>query len=151
MMRYEYEREDGERIVRSFPMGEAPASLVDEDGVRARRVYTAPLISVREDNSSANDEGKRLEEVREYARGLGIETLKPLRGQDAARQLQDLRGNRSAFAEKMMKAREESQRKAAQKMRQKAEAARRQNTVERYLKGKERKARAEYTGRGGSI
>ena len=150
-MRYEYEREDGERIVRSFPMGEAPSSFIEDDGVAARRVYTAPLVTIRGDDTAAQDESKRLEEVRGYAREIGIETLSPMKGQNAERQLRDLRGNRNAFAEKMAKAREESQRNAAAKMRQKAEAARSQSTIENYLKRQERKARADYTKRSGSI
>ena len=150
-MIYEFERADGVRIVRGFPMGKCPAVLVDEDGTEARRVYTAPLISIRGDDSAARDEAKRTEEAQQYARTLGVDALKPLRGQSGARMLRDLKENRSAFAEQMAAANEKTHREAIEKQRRQGEALHRLNTPENYLKGQERKAKAAYKSRAGSI
>lgn len=42
---YGFEREDGKRIEKFFPIGECPDEIVCEDGVKAKRILSSPSIS----------------------------------------------------------------------------------------------------------
>ena len=42
---YGFEREDGKRIEKFFPMGECPNEIICEDGVKAKRVFSTPNFS----------------------------------------------------------------------------------------------------------
>lgn len=53
---YEYIRPDGEWVTRVFPFAQAPATIVCEDGVVAKRGYrTAPNISWKPGHESQSE------------------------------------------------------------------------------------------------
>lgn len=42
---YSFEKEDGKRIEKFFPIGECPDEIICEDGMKAKRVLSSPNIS----------------------------------------------------------------------------------------------------------
>ena len=42
---YGFEREDGKRIEKFFPMGKCPDEIICEDGIKAKRVFSTPNVS----------------------------------------------------------------------------------------------------------
>ena len=52
---YEFQREDGEWIVKAFPFGQCPKEIVCEDGVKAIRGWrSAPTISYKPGSEPAS-------------------------------------------------------------------------------------------------
>ena len=55
-MRYEFRREsDGVVVERSFPMSDCPKSIVCDDGVVAKRIFSVPKITMFGTNGTAGD------------------------------------------------------------------------------------------------
>lgn len=42
---YGFEREDGKRVEKFFPMGECPNEIICEDGIKATRIFSTPNFS----------------------------------------------------------------------------------------------------------
>lgn len=57
-MGYEFQREDnGEIIKKDFPMGECPKFIVCEDGVKAKRIFSVPFVSIMGANGHVTGDG----------------------------------------------------------------------------------------------
>lgn len=71
---YEFLRADGRRIERRFPFGQCPSEIVDDDGVRARKVFSVVGMKWREGHEtsssvSAQSERRRRENIAAGDRG----------------------------------------------------------------------------------
>ena len=90
-----------------------------------------------------NDKEKLCEEIKAKTKELGLQKLKPLRGQSEYQQLEDMKTNREKILEEMQEAKET--RIARDKRKKEDEREKRmKNAEKRYLKKKEIEAKMAY-------
>ena len=71
---YCFRREDGRVVERQFPFGKCPKEIVDEDGMKARHIFTPANIQwaegfMPEATASARNERRRMDNIRAGERG----------------------------------------------------------------------------------